>query len=227
MFTPLPSTLHFYWSQNSDRTLMHTQATWHACRTMEHEAGMRDDTWTHMHVFRCLCLAGGTSDYSLWFPLARLVVIFTCVLLIYIYFGSSLQGPLDSASDAVRLPLHNCGNFEWIGIHHHASQTLFLSDLINVPNCKDPTYGKLHIRLYMSILHDMMNHTSQQCSYEDSALKSSLHNHKKTENWTGLSISSVSHGPKTAMVQSNFAVLTGLPDLEEIDKPVWFPVLPH
>jgi hypothetical protein len=38
---------------------------------MEHEAGMRDDMWTHVHVFRHPHLAGGTSDYSLWFPLAR------------------------------------------------------------------------------------------------------------------------------------------------------------
>jgi hypothetical protein len=66
------------------------------------------DMWARAHVFRCPPLAGGTSDYSLWFPLARLVLMFVCIILrIYINFGSPLQGPSDSASNAVRLPLHD------------------------------------------------------------------------------------------------------------------------
>ena len=50
---------------------------------------------------------------------------------------------------------------------YRASQTLFLSDLIDVQNCKDPGYGKIHIGLYMSILHDVIERTTQQCSQEE------------------------------------------------------------
>lgn len=73
---------------------------------MEHGPATWDDTWARAYVFRCPPLAGGTSDYSLWFSLARLVLMFVCIILrIYINFGSPFQGLSDSASNAVRLPL--------------------------------------------------------------------------------------------------------------------------
>lgn len=53
--------------------------------------------------------------------------------------------------------IFNCGNFERIGVRHRATQTLYISDLIDIPNCKDPAYAKLHIGLYMSIYHDVLD----------------------------------------------------------------------
>jgi hypothetical protein len=53
----------------------------------------------------------------------------------------------------------NCGNYERIGLRHRASQTLYLSELIDVPHCKSPGYGKIHVGLYMAIIHDLFDRT--------------------------------------------------------------------
>ncbi|KAF8074528.1 hypothetical protein FPV67DRAFT_585695 [Lyophyllum atratum] len=53
----------------------------------------------------------------------------------------------------------NCGNFERIGFRHRSSQTLFLSELIRVPECKNPGYGKISIGLFLSIVQDVMDRT--------------------------------------------------------------------
>lgn len=51
--------------------------------------------------------------------------------------------------------IFQCGNYERIGIRDRASQTLYLSDIIDVPNSKTPgSYAELHINLYISILDD-------------------------------------------------------------------------
>lgn len=59
-------------------------------------------------------------------------------------------------SDAT-LIVFNCGNYERIGFRHRDSQTLFLSDLINVSECSDPGYGQIQIGLYMAILRDALD----------------------------------------------------------------------
>jgi hypothetical protein len=46
----------------------------------------------------------------------------------------------------------NCGRYERIGIRHRASQTLYLSGLIDPVNIQDLHYGKLHIGLHMAIV---------------------------------------------------------------------------
>ncbi|KAH9487245.1 hypothetical protein JR316_0001314 [Psilocybe cubensis] len=51
----------------------------------------------------------------------------------------------------------NCGVYERIGIRHRASQTLFISPLIDPTKCNDPAYGKLHIGLYIAIAEDMID----------------------------------------------------------------------
>lgn len=48
----------------------------------------------------------------------------------------------------------HCGNFERIGIRHRESQTLFLSNLIDVVHCKDPAHGKLHTGLFIAAIED-------------------------------------------------------------------------
>ncbi|RDB15897.1 MAP kinase kinase MKK1/SSP32 [Hypsizygus marmoreus] len=53
--------------------------------------------------------------------------------------------------------LFHCGNFERIGIRHRNSQTLYLSDLIDVVHDTDPARGKLHVGLYMAAYLDTMD----------------------------------------------------------------------
>lgn len=63
--------------------------------------------------------------------------------------------------------IFHCGNLERIAFRHRGSQTFYISDLIDVPHCKNPGYGKLHIGLYMSIMHDIMDRTLQQPEKDD------------------------------------------------------------
>ena len=50
----------------------------------------------------------------------------------------------------------NCGRYERIGIRHRASQTLYLSGLIDPVNTQDPRYRKLHVALNMAIVRDVL-----------------------------------------------------------------------
>ncbi|KAF9553459.1 hypothetical protein CPC08DRAFT_822296 [Agrocybe pediades] len=51
----------------------------------------------------------------------------------------------------------NCGLYERIGIRHRASQTLFLSPLIEPINSRHPSYGKLHVGLHVTIIQDLLD----------------------------------------------------------------------
>ncbi|KAF9040223.1 hypothetical protein BDZ89DRAFT_1129141 [Hymenopellis radicata] len=50
--------------------------------------------------------------------------------------------------------IFDCGNFLRIGIRHRKSQTLFLSSLIDIRTCKDPSYGSLWTALHIAIASD-------------------------------------------------------------------------
>ena len=39
---------------------------------------------------------------------------------------------------------------------------LYISDLIKLPTCKDPGYGKLHIGIYITAIQDTMDWEEQQ-----------------------------------------------------------------
>ncbi|KAJ7173337.1 hypothetical protein C8R46DRAFT_113435 [Mycena filopes] len=62
--------------------------------------------------------------------------------------------------DSTVIVFHS-GNFERIGIRDRATQTLYLSDLIEVPTCSEPGYGKLHIGLYITIFRDALDRLAQ------------------------------------------------------------------
>ncbi|KAF8351949.1 hypothetical protein F5887DRAFT_1170315 [Amanita rubescens] len=53
------------------------------------------------------------------------------------------------------------GNHEFIGIRHRATRTLYISDLINPHACKEPSYGKLHVGLYIAGLKDALDRERQ------------------------------------------------------------------
>ncbi|KAG6897704.1 hypothetical protein C0992_012173 [Termitomyces sp. T32_za158] len=69
--------------------------------------------------------------------------------------------------DSSFLILH-CGTFERIAFRHRSSQTLFISDLIDVARCKDPAYGHVQIGLFLSIIEDVRDR-AQQISQEAGA----------------------------------------------------------
>jgi len=51
--------------------------------------------------------------------------------------------------------IFNCGQYERIGIRHRASQTLYLSGLIEPIYFKSPNYGHIHVGLFMAIINDV------------------------------------------------------------------------
>ncbi|KAG6828352.1 hypothetical protein H0H92_008240 [Tricholoma furcatifolium] len=55
----------------------------------------------------------------------------------------------------------HCGTFERIGFRHRASQTLFLSDLIEPTKCTSLSYGHLHVGLFIAILKDSLDRVRQ------------------------------------------------------------------
>ncbi|KAF5386089.1 hypothetical protein D9615_002184 [Tricholomella constricta] len=55
----------------------------------------------------------------------------------------------------------HCGNFERIAFRHRSSQTLFISELIDVTRCKNPGYGEIHTTLFMAIIEDVLDRTRQ------------------------------------------------------------------
>ena len=73
-------------------------------------------------------------------------------------------------SDAT-LIVFNCGNYERIGFRHRGSQTLFLSNLINVS--AGSNYGQIQIGLYMTILRDALDrmHLIKGASTNDKSKK--------------------------------------------------------
>ncbi|KAF8074526.1 hypothetical protein FPV67DRAFT_585531 [Lyophyllum atratum] len=61
----------------------------------------------------------------------------------------------------------HCGNFERIGFRHRSSQTLFLSNLIDISHCKNPGYGKIHIGLFLSVVQDAIDRMEKQPQEEE------------------------------------------------------------
>src|ERR1700722_4056042 len=56
-------------------------------------------------------------------------------------------------NDTTLIVIHS-GNYEVIGIRHRASQTLYISDVIEPPTCSNPAYGKLHTGIYIAAIQD-------------------------------------------------------------------------
>ncbi|KAG6849203.1 hypothetical protein H0H93_010487 [Arthromyces matolae] len=66
-----------------------------------------------------------------------------------------------SVNDDTTFMIFRFGNYERIGFRHRESQTLFLSNLIDIPNC-NPTYNRIHTGLYLSIIQDALDRLMQQ-----------------------------------------------------------------
>ena len=62
--------------------------------------------------------------------------------------------------DSTLIILHS-GNYEFVGVRHRETQTLYLSNMIDVANNNSPSYGKLHVGIYIAALQDAMDRVSQ------------------------------------------------------------------
>ena len=62
--------------------------------------------------------------------------------------------------DGTVIVLHS-GNYELVCIRHRKSQTLYVSDVIEPPKCKNPGYGKLHVGIYIAAIQDTMDRKQQ------------------------------------------------------------------
>ena len=54
------------------------------------------------------------------------------------------------------------GNHEIFGIRHRATQTLYISNIIEPHACKEPSYGKIHVGLYIAAITDALDRERQQ-----------------------------------------------------------------
>ena len=54
-------------------------------------------------------------------------------------------------------------------IRNRASQTLYVSDIIEPHNCVDPGYGKLQVGIYIAAIQDTMDRWQQQQSQPTSS----------------------------------------------------------
>ncbi len=50
----------------------------------------------------------------------------------------------------------DCGNYLRVGVRHRATQTLLLSDLVDVCHCKDPAYGKIWAGIHLATVEDVL-----------------------------------------------------------------------
>ena len=63
--------------------------------------------------------------------------------------------------DSTLIILHS-GNYEFVGVRHRKTQTLYLSNMIDVAKDDSPAYGKLHVGIYIAALRDAINRVSQR-----------------------------------------------------------------
>jgi len=53
---------------------------------------------------------------------------------------------------------------ECIGIRHRATQTLYISDLIEPHACTEPPYGKLHVGVYIAAVQEVIDRATQDAA---------------------------------------------------------------
>ncbi|KAG6835535.1 hypothetical protein H0H93_000423, partial [Arthromyces matolae] len=83
-----------------------------------------------------------------------------------------LQAWAQSVEADTTFIIFHCGNFERIGFRHRETQTLLLTDLIDIPNCSNPPYGRLQAGLYLAILQDAISRLKQQQAIDNEKPKS-------------------------------------------------------
>jgi hypothetical protein len=69
-------------------------------------------------------------------------------------------------NDSTLICMH-AGSFEYIGVRHHVTQRLYLSNMITTHTCQNPAYGKLHIGAYIAAVNDAIDRALQLCSEDE------------------------------------------------------------
>ncbi|KAJ3515660.1 hypothetical protein NLJ89_g1619 [Agrocybe chaxingu] len=62
--------------------------------------------------------------------------------------------------------IFHCGRSERIGFRHRATQTLYLSEVIDPVHCKNPAYGGLHVGLHVAIIRDALERQTLRAQNE-------------------------------------------------------------
>ncbi|KAG6847693.1 hypothetical protein H0H93_006540 [Arthromyces matolae] len=102
--------------------------------------------------------------------------------------------------------IFHCGTHERIGFRHRESRTLFVSNLIDVHNCSNPAYGRLHTGLYLSILQDAMDRMKERTARATANARSRKRRRESAIEPTNRRYKTRSAVAKGLEVAENFAV---------------------
>lgn len=86
----------------------------------------------------------------------------------------SSDSPKAHAFFHTTLVVFNCGNLERIGVRDRHTQSLYLTDVIDIHACKEPAYGRLHVALYMIALEDALDRVKQQFLFDAEAQRAKV-----------------------------------------------------
>jgi hypothetical protein len=83
---------------------------------------------------------------------------------------STTQAWAQAVNTGSTLIILHSGNHEIIGVRHRATQTLYVSDLIEPHRCTPtPTYGKIHVGIYIAAILDGLDRVKQDMEAEATA----------------------------------------------------------
>ncbi|KAG6908551.1 hypothetical protein DXG01_004184 [Tephrocybe rancida] len=120
-----------------------------------------------------------------------------------------------SAEDDTTFLVFSCGNLERYGYRHRASQTLYLSELVDVRSC-EPGYGRLHLGLYLAILQDVISRTKQQRQEEE--LQRPVRNKRKRTSQSDATPTSKRHVTRGAILRDRLQATERLENLKAIKE---------
>jgi hypothetical protein len=63
------------------------------------------------------------------------------------------------------------GNHEVIGIRHHKTQTLYISDVIEPHSCSNPAYGKIQVGIYIAAVQETIDRARQDIEARDKSAR--------------------------------------------------------
>jgi hypothetical protein len=89
-----------------------------------------------------------------------------CSAVYILILGLHAQAWAQSVRDDSTLIILHCGNFERICVRHRKSQTLYVSELISVQHCENPSYFKLQVGLYIAAIQDSIDRAAKQSGIE-------------------------------------------------------------
>ncbi|KAF8999577.1 hypothetical protein BDZ89DRAFT_1082706 [Hymenopellis radicata] len=68
---------------------------------------------------------------------------------------------IDAVKNDISVIVFDCGHFIRVGIRHRQTQTLFISDLIDIRTCTAPSYGRLWVAVHVAAVYDAIQRLPQ------------------------------------------------------------------